>query len=142
MNDKPDTSSSSDKTMSKDELWIKESLSNHLDAQVESLDYTVTSKLSAARHRALALEQPKNSIFTAKKTWFSWTAALASTAVLVLAVTAGMRLLPQSQTQTVELAGQMSQAVLLEDLNLLSASDDIEFYQSVEFLEWMESNSG
>ena len=30
----------------------------------------------------------------------------------------------------------------IEDLNILSATDDIDFYQSVEFLEWMENNAG
>ena len=60
--DKPaDNSFSSDENLRNDEVsladeqWITESLRDHLDAQSENLDFNITSKLSAARHRACLL---------------------------------------------------------------------------------------
>ncbi len=127
--------------------WIADSLRNHLDKQADNLDYTVTSKLSAARHRALALEHTDKSTANSIFSWFNWTTALGSTAVLAVAIFVSLQLLPTSTTQTTELTevvleNNMTQQTLMEDLNLLSASDDIEFYQAVEFLEWMENNAG
>ena len=153
LTDKPaDNSLSNDENLSNgevslaDEQWITESLRDHLDAQADNLDFNVTSKLSAARHRALAQEtnaSTANSAFS----WFSWKTAVASTAVVALTIFATQQLYQTNPEQAIGLndsvaANQVPQQVLIEDLELLTASDDIDFYQSVEFLEWMAINSG
>jgi len=79
---------------------------------------------------------------SAASNWLGWTTAAGSTAVLAIAVVLGLQFYSSTTPQSTDAVGQLSQQALIEDLNLLSSSDDIEFYQSVEFLEWMASNSG
>lgn len=134
-----DSTLSKDGMLSDDDPWFKESMQAHLDSKLDNLDYNVTSQLSAARYRALALEQTSSKT---ARSWFDWTNALGATAVLAIAVFLGMQFYPSDSAPGIDTAEQVAQQVLIEDLNLLSASDEIEFYQSVEFLEWMESNSG
>ncbi len=127
--------------------WITKALSTHLDVQADNLDFNVSSKLSAARYRALAQQPSSQSSTRSKASWFNWTTALGSTAVLALVFLVSVQFFPMNPSQPSELAqvvppNQITQRELIEDLNLLSATDDIEFYQSVEFLEWLESNSG
>ena len=135
--DKPDYD-----RFSEDELWLKQSLRKHLDGQVDDIDFTVASKLSAARHRAIAQEPLKEQKTSLGMSSFNWTSALTSTAVLAMVAVVSSQLFRPSPLPEVEQAAQVSQDVFMEDIKLLSAKDDIEFYQSVEFLEWMENNSG
>ncbi len=131
-----------------DDQWITESLQSHLDAQVNDLDFNISTKLSAARHRALAQEQHNEHAQTKSlDSRFNWSTAMGTTAVLAITFFIALPFfptdeLPINNTEEVAISGPLSGQVLMEDLNLLSASEDIEFYQSVEFLEWMESNSG
>ena len=127
--------------------WITESLQAHLDAQVDDLDFNISSKLSAARHRALAQEHGGQVHTASPASWLNWSTAMGTTAVLAITFFIALPFFPAGQPQTsttdeVAIADQLSGQVLMEDLNLLSASEDIEFYQAVEFLEWMESQSG
>lgn len=129
-----------------DEQWITESLRDHLDAQSNNLDFNVTSKLSAARHRALA-QETNTSTVGSFISWFSWKTAVASTAVVALTIFATQQFYQTNPEPAIGVndsiaANQVPQQVLIEDLELLTASDDIDFYQSVEFLEWMAINSG
>lgn len=124
-------------TLSSTELTVQRALSSHLDEQVEKLDFNTTSRLSAARHRALA--QGQTSWGMPRSAWpalIGWSCA----AVLVFYIGS------QSAIQVVEVPDMALVAVeptsIIEDLTLLSSTDDIDFYQSVEFLEWMELNSG
>jgi len=99
-----------------------------------------------ARHRALA-QETNTSTVGSFISWFSWKTAVASTAVVALTIFATQQLYQTNPEQAIGLndsvaANQVPQQVLIEDLELLTASDDIDFYQSVEFLEWMAINSG
>lgn len=138
--------SAKDKTMehsqSNNDLWLAESLNNHLNTQVEALDYTVTSKLSAARHRALASEPRRLTGVGSSFTWFSPAKAFGGMGALMAIGVLGFQMYTQGPANTAQIDNHATQQVFIEDLNLLSASDDLEFYQSLEFLEWMESNSG
>ena len=146
MNDRSKNQTPQDKASAKESMedtqWIEDSLQSHLDARADNLDYTVTSKLSAARHRALSLDATGESTKNSPTVWFNWVNAAGGTAVLALAIVFGMRVYSPIKPQTEDPIGLISQQVLMEDLNMLSSSDDIEFYQAVEFLEWMETNSG
>ncbi|MFT4727430.1 MAG: hypothetical protein ACI9UN_001925 [Granulosicoccus sp.] len=127
--------------LSDDEVAVQGVLNRHLDAQVENLDFNISSKLSAARHQALAGQSRAGSRrfgFTGLQ-WPSL--VIASCAVVSVAFLA-------LQLNTVAPEADSSQVAInestyfMEDLNILSATDDIDFYQSVEFLEWMENNAG
>ncbi len=153
MNDKSKNSQSANKPLldsderkkaqSDDEQWLEALVTQHLDANVENLDFNVSSKLSAARHRALASAEEANRFSGSRITqWWSWPSLFASSAVLALAIFTGIQLFPSADESTSNLTAQSTQSKLMEDLTLLSASDEIEFYQSMEFLEWMEHNSG
>ena len=127
-------------SLSEDEIAVQRVLNKHLDAQVDELDYTITSKLSAARHKALAGESRsgRRTFDFAGKQWPR--VFVASCAVVLVA------LLALQLENSVPEADNIQVAVnepthFIEDLNILSAADDIEFYQSVEFLEWMENNA-
>jgi len=52
-----DTSAKQLSDLSEKERQLQSVLSKHLDAEADHLDFTITSKLSAARHKALALGQ-------------------------------------------------------------------------------------
>lgn len=142
MNTKSTSEGTSEDSLTKDELLLKRSLQSHLDAKVDNLDYTVTSKLSAARHRAMSAKSESRYKTNTSDAWFSWTTVAGSTAVLAIAAVLGLQMFSSQTMQPADSFDQTAQHVLMEDLNLLSSSDDIEFYQSVDFLEWMENNSG
>ncbi len=125
-----------------EEKGLKNALSSHLDEQVENLDFNVTSRLSAARHRALAGERRVGFM-----PQLGWPAAVSGACAAVFVAVLCMQLVsqpvdvasPPIASPNVATSGQTG---FVEDLHILSASDDIEFYQSVEFLQWMEMNSG
>lgn len=128
-------------SLSDDELAVQNALNKHLDAQVENLDFNISSKLSAARHQALAGQARAGSRFFGFA-GLQWPGlVVASCAVVFVAFLA-------LQLNTVAPEADSSQVAIyepthfIEDLNILSATDDIDFYQSVEFLEWMENNAG
>ncbi len=134
-------------TLPKDSVEMKTLLSSHLDDQVDNLDYNITSRLSAARHRALAGEQRlERSVGVSRLVLVGGmcTAVLAS--LLVTQITTDSDISQTQQVALIDSAVQPGsvekQTHIVEDLQLLSASDDIEFYESLEFLEWIETNSG
>ena len=145
MNDNSAPSPEKGESRSKDELWIKGAVQQHLDREVDAIDFNVSSKLAAARHRAM--EQHKSGNTGLATDWLHWPALAGGSAMLVLALVVGNQFYPPTSdtlpanTVTAENT-PVAPGDLIEDLPLLSATDDIEFYQSIEFLEWMESNSG
>lgn len=135
MNDK---SAGQTTTLSTDELSVKKALGQHLDAQVEQLDFTITSKLAAARHRALDQHKTQPAWYRI----FGWQPLARATAALAVALIIGSQL--TDTTTRMQPLPQTADAVtgtLMEDLTMLAEGDDIEFYQNIEFLEWLESNS-
>ena len=127
--------SDANKPLPEDDQWLKDSLNQHLNAKVDQLDFTVTSKLAAARHRALEqnIRQSSN--------WLGVPAASAGVAVLALAVFISGKFYSPAPPITAPTSARVAQSDFMEDLPLLAAADDIEFYQSIEFLEWMEKYS-
>lgn len=129
---------------STDQAWLSDVLSKHLDNEADNLDFVVSSKLKAARHRALAQD---DSAVSDKKKPFSWLPAptmIVPVAVVTLALFLGQQLIldkPETTTQTQQQTA-LSPTGVIEDLHMLSGSDEIEFFQSMEMLEWMDSNSG
>jgi len=123
--------------INKDEFAIKEALNKHLDAEVNSLDFNVTSRLAAARHTALSNHQ-------AKPLWqqmIGWRSVAGLAATIAVAYVIGSQLLVTSTMQPTPQTTEIATGELMEDLTILAEGDDIEFYQSIEFLEWLETNS-
>ncbi len=129
-----------DDALSGDERAVKQALGQHLDTEVQALDFTVTSKLAAARHRAMDQYRTK----PAWHSLFGWQSVAAGTATLAVAYVIGGQMLNTTTLQSVPDAAVTLEAgtgVLMEDLTILAEGDDIEFYQNIEFLEWLENNS-
>lgn len=106
-----------------DARWLQNALSE-LDAQQQSIDYVTRSKLSAARARAL--DSPP------QRQWFA-RPAIATAMLLVVCSAVYFNYPQQPPAQSVPLMAS-------QDLPILSSSEDLEFYQSLEFLEWMDAN--
>ncbi|MEM7257466.1 MAG: hypothetical protein AAF404_08765 [Pseudomonadota bacterium] len=131
------SNSADNQALTSDELSVKQALDKHLEAQVQNLDFTVTSKLAAARHRAM--DQPAG-----RSRWqqlFGWQSVAGSAAVLTVAYVIGGNLLTTPALVPDVPANGLATGDLMEDLTILAEGDDIEFYQNIEFLEWLESNS-
>jgi len=124
----------------KSDQWIATELQQHLDSKVESVDFNVSSKLSAARHRALSSDNRSAAGSGLFGKLPGSPALYGGVAVAALTVFIGTTML--QPVPPVEQSTQMTQSQLIEDMNLLSATEDLEFFESMEFLEWMESNSG
>jgi hypothetical protein len=127
--------------LTNDEFAMQSVLNEHLDAQVENLDFNITSKLSAARHQALA---GQSSAVSGRFTFvgLQWPGLVVASCAVVLVAFLALQfntLAPEADSQQVAINESTH---FIEDFNILSATDDIDFYQSVEFLEWMENNSG
>ena len=126
-----------DTTLTGDDRAVQKALNQHLDARVESLDFNVTSKLAAARHRALD-QQAAPSLW---QSFFRWQSLAGGTAALAVAYLIGAQLLITPEALQPTVATDPAAGDLMADLPILAEGDDIEFYQNIEFLEWLESNS-
>lgn len=128
---------SKDNMLTDDEIAVKQTLSQHLDNEVEQIDFTVASKLSAARQRALA-QQSTSTSWYGRLGWQHLATAVASLALVYVLASQipGTNAPPPTEPGTEFVAVN-----LMEELSLLAEGDDIEFYQNLEFLEWLENNS-
>jgi len=127
-------------SLSADERWVKEQLHQHIDAEVDNLDFNITSKLAAARYRVLSQENAARPRRKPSNKWLTPTAFASTAAVAALALLVGNQFIKTDAGPLVP-GVQISSNDLMEDMHILSANDDIEFYQSMEFLEWMDENS-
>lgn len=116
---------------------LSDALKRELEQQADDLDMVTRAKLAAARHRATDAVSTHNSRLPMRP----WTlgAGLASIALLVMILLPTISAPPVIQPDETHLTAT---TMVLEDLSILTASDSVEFYQSVDFLLWLESNSG
>ena len=92
-----------------------------LDLGAEKLDAGVQSKLTRARHKALDVGERKS--FDIRQ-WFTLpVAGWATACILVLGLTLFVQ--PNGTTPP------------LEDIDLLAAEDNLEFYDGLEFYAWL-----
>lgn len=135
------SSNSNPDKLTEDEITVQNVLNKHLDAQVENLDFNISSKLSAARHQALAGE-PRISKKSFGIVGLQWPALVVASCAVVLVAFLAVQLNTEAPEADSSQLATYEPTLFIEDLNILSAADDIDFYQSVEFLEWMENNAG
>ncbi len=126
------------------EKWVQGVLQNHLDQEADNIDFVVSSKLKAARHRALAQDGVSTYGKPATNSRMPKPAFIASAAVFAVAMVLGLQWFNKGTLVAPQPTDQiaLTQGAPVEDLNILTANDDIEFFQNIELLEWMDSNSG
>ena len=105
-----------------------------LDAAVDAIDGSTASRLASARREALAQVPGKRSISLFGTPWATAAAGLAASLVVVL-------LWFEPVENSADLIATDSGLITLESLPILTSSEDLEFFQSVDFLVWMEKNS-
>ena len=108
----------------KTEHELIQDIREELDKSVDTLDAHTLSRLNQARHKAL--EQPTRTRW--RSNWLLPVAATAAVAVLAFS------LLTVNSTTDPDL--------LLEDLELLSSAEDMDFYGELEFYEWLDQYAG
>ncbi|MEM7377657.1 MAG: hypothetical protein AAF460_09145 [Pseudomonadota bacterium] len=105
-----------------------------LDAEADQLNAVERARLAAARRRALD-RVPARALPI--RPWHGL--AVAAVLLAVLAVPA-LRT-PPATTPPAATASAPPVDGLFNDLALLSASEDVDFYQDLEFLIWLEDNN-
>ena len=117
--------------------WLQQAV-DELQQPVAPL---VAGQLRAARRTALAQEQEKRSWLHAINLPVWGGAALAGFSALAVAMLFFMSLEPsaiqpslQAKTESEKTADDN---VLLEDLSIMAAQDDLQFYQDLELLQWL-----
>lgn len=122
-----------------------------LDEQAATLSPAITDALRDARARAMAASRQR------KRPWFApdarALAPMALAAMLLLAVSLVWLLAPSAPgvdtgapfaeaTATATTVAPASQAPASAPIALLAAEEGLDFYESVEFLLWLESREG
>lgn len=119
-------------TISDDE--IRDELLTELDAREAELPSSVGRRLVDARRTArLQATQPRR-----RHRWFAWQPIAGAGAVAALALFA---LVPNLMTPKDSIEMTADDPVVTVDAStadLLGSTDDLEFYQSVDFLLWLE----
>ena len=123
--------------MEQQDPQLSDALKFELEQDVCQIDAETRAKLFMARRNAIASVSAKKSCLPVRP----WTmgAGLTSFALLMMVVLPTITSQPVVQPSEAHLT---STTAVLEDLSILTASDSVEFYQSVDFLLWLESNSG
>ncbi|MCI0508002.1 MAG: hypothetical protein L0Z73_18100 [Gammaproteobacteria bacterium] len=102
-----------------------------LEDSVEQIDAQTLARLAAIRQSAVDAAMRKHSATA----WFSrWILPMggAATAMAVALVVFTLWVQPPGQ--------DAAPVAVLEDLNILTGSEEIEFYQELEFYEWLAVN--
>ncbi len=98
-----------------------------LQESADQLDGATRSRLTQARHAALdAIKQRQTNVWT----WLLPAAGVASAAVV--AVLLSVNLVQQD-------AQQMAATAVVDELEIVTAEDSLEFYRDVEFYAWLDT---
>ena len=123
--------------------WINSAISE-LDSSVDKMDSVDASRLITARQMAYreaeALRQGGWS--SNLNDWLNWKSGLtlACTIALVATVTLNLNLEKSAPSELIAKTTQpFTQKVKIEEIPLLTAKEDLEFYESVNFLLWLEN---
>ena len=121
--------------MNEDQDKFVNQLKQQLDQQGEGLDGETLSRLRQARARAVAAGDRKGFRLPGLKTLGGGAVAFASVSVLAVAVWLAV---PTISTPRVPVLAE-AQATALDDLELLAATEELEFYEDIEFYYWLET---
>lgn len=114
-----------------DEQLLLSAAKSTLENNIDQIDEQVQARLVAARRQAIDTCSTKDSIPARFSNWILPVGGLAIMgAALLVAVT----------LWTMPIEQKMEPVAVLEDINLLTGSEDIDFYQELEFYEWLAVN--
>ena len=125
------------------DAWIKSAVSE-LDSNVDNMDAIDASRLRAARQMAYreAEAHRQNGWASGLSGWLNWKRGLTLACTIALVATVTLNLSLQKTAQP-ELMAKTAQTVKpkvgIEVIPLLTAKEDLEFYESVNFLLWLEN---
>ena len=117
-----------DKRKTLDEQLLLSAAKSTLESRVDQIDARTQARLAVIRHRAVDIASGKHSATPDFTRWFLPVGGLATAMAAVLVV---VTLWTQQPSQ------DLAPVAVLEDLNLLTGSEEIEFYQELEFYEWL-----
>jgi hypothetical protein len=100
------------------------------DASVAGMDAHTRSRLTRARHSALA-ELARRLRHSFMRRWWQPTAGLATVALVAVIVVLNVK--------TANTERQLAATLVAEDIDLLSNADDIELLEDMEFYAWLDS---
>ena len=112
--------------------WI-EQVTSQLRQSEDSVDYVIESKLAAARARAIA-ETPASPF---RQRLNLAATAIAGLAVCYIAVRFFQPGLGLNETPSQQTAANLTFEESI-DLPILSSTEDLEFFDSLDFIEWMD----
>ena len=126
--------------------WLKAAV-NELDESIDNMDSIDASRLRTARQMAYrkAEEQRQKSWRAGLNDWLSWKSGMALACTIAVVATVTFNLNPQQSEPEViitKATQQQKPKVGIEVIPLLTANEDLEFYESVNFLLWLEQQQG
>lgn len=98
-----------------------------LDHQQDAIDDSTHQALRQIRKRALSQLDNQNSGARSLRSWYPVLAATATASIIA------------SIAVTINLSGESNVQPTLEDIPLITATDDIMFYQDLEFYQWLDA---
>ena len=104
----------------KDQLFT-DNARQRLDKSVDATDEETSSRLRQIRYQALNKKADKNIWLT------TYSAFAATAAVLVLTITVWL-----TQAPTI------NDELVLEDISILTSTEELDFYQQLEFYNWLD----
>lgn len=110
-----------------EEKGFLNAVSKELDQRVDTIDDSTRAALRSIRKQAIALAHDKSG-----NSWQWWQP------YPVIAITASIALV-MSVTLRINMTASMDDFPELKDIAMLMASDDIGFYQDLEFYQWLEA---
>lgn len=120
-----------------DDKWLQQNqdaIRKRLDGYVDEMDAADLSRLRQARRRALDSVGQKAG-FGGR---FAWPAGLAVAASLVLVILLGRGIDSNGIDLQPDLNGQQNDVIAaLADVDLLAAQEQTEFYENLDFYEWL-----
>ena len=120
-----------------DDKWLQknqDAIRQRLDSYVDEMDAADLSRLRQAREQALDSASQKAG-FGGR---FAWPAGLAVAASLVLVILLGRGINSNGDGLQPDLNGQQNNVITaLADVDLLTAQEQTEFYENLDFYEWL-----
>ncbi len=116
--------------MSKDQDKLVNQIRQRLDQQSEELDGETLSRLRQARARAVDAGGRKGFNLPG---FGGGVVAFASVSVLAVAVWLAV------PTDTIQEMPALAEAPVFDDMELLAATEELEFYEDIEFYYWLDT---
>ena len=113
-------------TKHQQEAWLRQ-IKQTLDESADNLDAATLSKLNQARQHALQQNQRYRS-FLLTNTWLTGALGSAATAALAFVVWSYW---------PVAMTPPQPEQLAFEDLDIVTAQADFEFYQELDFYDWL-----